>query len=110
MRWEMLVHPRCEDEFRALKVRNDRLLTKVIRDLELLRAFGLDLLPEDRVKKLTDEVFELRTRTGSDINRVLFGIRQGRLLLLVVSFVKKTQRTPSRLIDLASRRLADWSE
>ena len=110
MRWEMLVHPRCEDEFRALKVRNDRLLTKVIRDLELLRAFGLDLLAEDRVKKLTDEVFELRTRTGSDINRVLFGIRQGRLLLLVVSFVKKTQRTPSRLIDLASRRLADWSE
>lgn len=110
MRWEMQVHPACEEELRALKIRNDRLLTKVIHDLDLLREFGLELLAEDRVKKLADEVFELRTRTGSDINRVLFGIRAGRLIILVVTFVKKAQRTPPRLIDLAKRRLNEWGE
>jgi len=35
----------------------------------------LALLAEGRVKRLTPDVFELRTRRGSDVNRVLFGVR-----------------------------------
>ena len=105
--WQLVLHPDCERELLELKATNDDLLTKVIHDLRLLREFGLELLTEGRVKKLTDEVFELRTRRGSDINRVLFAVREGRLCLLAVSFVKKTQRTPRTFIELAQGRLAD---
>ncbi len=108
MAWEMLLHPECEKDLRGLKARNDRLLTKVIHDLDLLREFGLELLAEDRVKKLTDDVYELRTRVGTDINRVLFGVAPGRLILLALSFVKKQQRTPATLIAVAQRRLSEW--
>ncbi|MCA1841538.1 MAG: type II toxin-antitoxin system RelE/ParE family toxin [Actinobacteria bacterium] len=92
----------------ALKKHNDELLTKVIHDLELLREFGLELLGQDRVKKITEEVFELRTKRGSDINRILFGTRNERILLLATSFVKKSQRTPKEKIEVALRRLAEW--
>ncbi len=106
--WQLILHPACERELLALKLTNDDLLTKVIHDLRLLREFGLDLLSEGRIKKLTAEVFELRTRRGSDINRVLFGVRENRVCILVASFVKTTQRTPSAVIALAQRRLAEW--
>jgi phage-related protein len=109
-RWQLLLHPDCERELLDLKRTNDDLLTKVIHDLRLLREFGLVLLAEGRVKRLTPDVFELRTRRGSDINRVLFGVHEGRLMVLAASFVKKTQRTPRASIELAERRLAEWSE
>lgn len=106
--WKTYLHPECEKELLELKRTNDGLLTKVIYDLMLLREFGLELLGEGRVKKLTDEVYELRTQQGSNINRVLFGIRKDKVLLLAASFVKKTQRTPSRWIDAAEQRLREW--
>lgn len=110
IRWRLVLHPGCEQELLELKQSNDDLLTKVIHDLRLLREFGLALLADGRVKRLTPDVFELRTRRGSDINRVLFGVRGGRLFVLATSFVKKTQRTPRDAIDLAQRRLGEWSE
>lgn len=76
-RWQLVLHPDCERELLDLKRTNDDLLTKVIHDLRLLREFGLALLAEGRVKRLTPDVFEVRTRRASDINRVLFGVQRG---------------------------------
>ena len=92
-----------------MKRTNNELLTKVIHDLRLLGEFGLQMLSEGRIKKLTADVFELRSKRGSDINRVLFGVREGRVCVLTASFVKKTQRTPRGMIELAQQRLAEWS-
>ena len=93
-----------------LKKQNDELLTKVIHDLDLLREFGLELLADDRAKKVRPDLFELRTRRGSDINRILFGVKSGWVILLATSFVKKTQRTPEEKIKLAEKRLEEWEE
>ena len=106
--WQLVLHPECERELLELKTKNDDLLTKVLHDLRLLRQFGLDLLAEGRIKKLTPEVFELRTKRGSDINRILFGVRENRVCILAASFVKKTQKTPAAVIELAHKRLAEW--
>lgn len=106
--WKPVLHPDCEAELKRLKGTNNKLLSKVIYDLRLLREFGLGLLSEDRVKKLTDEIFELRTKQGSNINRVLFGVREKRVLVLVASFVKKSGRTPKGMIELAEQRLTEW--
>lgn len=106
--WETVLHPDCEDELLALKGANNKLLSKVIRDLSLLREFGLDLLKEDRVKKLSRTVYELRTKQGSNINRVLFGVRGDRVFVLATSFVKKTTKTPKSMIEQAEKRLKEW--
>jgi phage-related protein len=95
---------------RQLKGTNNKLLSKVLQDLRLLREFGLKLLEEDRVKKLSSDVYELRTRQGSNINRVLFGVRGDRVFVLVTSFVKKSNRTPKSMIRVAEERLAQWGK
>ena len=55
--WQLVLHPACERELLELKVTNDDLLTKVIHDLRLLCEFGLDLLAEGRIKKLTAQIY-----------------------------------------------------
>ena len=53
-------------------------------------------------------MFELRTKRGSNINRILFGVHENRVCILATSFVKKTQKTPRTEIELAERRLEEW--
>lgn len=106
--WKTVLHPECEAELKALKGSNNKLLSKVINDLKLLREFGLELMEKDRVTKLSDKVFELRTKQGSNINRVLFGVEKGKVFILATSFVKKTTKTPKGMIALAENRLKEW--
>ncbi|HEY7952471.1 MAG TPA: type II toxin-antitoxin system RelE/ParE family toxin [Solirubrobacteraceae bacterium] len=61
-------------------------------------------------RHLEDEIFEVRADGDRVIYRVLFareGVRS-QVLLALVAFKKKTQRTPSTEIALALRRLCDW--
>lgn len=108
--WKTRLHPECEKELKKLNKTNPKLVSKVIYDFRLLQQFGLELMEEERVTKLTKTIFELRTKQGSNINRVLFGIKKGKVVLLTRSFVKKTQKTPKGEIELAERRFKEWKE
>jgi phage-related protein len=61
-------------------------------------------------RHLRGAIYEVRAQ-GSHVSvRLLFAQegKKGRLLLALVGFEKKTQKTPDRLIQLAEKRLADW--
>lgn len=55
-------------------------------------------------------VYEVRADGEAASYRILFASEglKGRILLALVAFQKQTQRTPPRVIELASRRLVDW--
>ncbi len=61
-------------------------------------------------RHLQDELFEVRADGGRVIYRILFAREgeQGQVLLSLVAFKKKTQKTPPAQIELAARRLRDW--
>lgn len=70
-----------------------------------VRELGLEA-----ARKLRGEIWEVRADGNRVIHRVLFA-REGRrsfILLALVGFAKKTQRTPPDVILLAEQRLADW--
>lgn len=52
---------------------------------------------------LVDGIFEIRAQTGGDITRVLYFFFSGREIILTNGFVKKTQKTPQREIELAKK-------
>lgn len=52
--------------------------------------------------------FEIRTKFGSDITRVLYFFVIGRRIILTNGFVKKTQKTPASEIALAKQYRADY--
>jgi phage-related protein len=61
------------------------------------------------VRKMEVALWELRSTTSQGIARVFFTVRGARMILLH-GFVKKSQRTPSRHLDVAARRLRDLGD
>lgn len=61
-------------------------------------------------RHLRREIYEVRADGPGGSYRVLFAEegRRGRILLSLVAFAKKTQKTPPGEIETAERRLRDW--
>ena len=61
-------------------------------------------------RHLTGDIYEVRADGERVIYRVLFAGegKQSQVLLALVAFKKKTQKTPPQQIRLAQRRLRDW--
>lgn len=70
-----------------------------------VRQYGLK-----EARHLRGDLYEVRAEGERAAYRVLFAPegRQGQVLLALEAFSKKSQQAPTRLIDLAERRLADW--
>ena len=73
---------------------------KVLDNLKLLQIHGHHLR-EPYSKPLGDGIFELRTRLGSDITRVLYFFFVGKKIVLTHGFVKMTQKIPPQEIERA---------
>ncbi len=59
---------------------------------------------EPYVKHLQGPVWEMRMRGRDGISRALYVAASGRRVVIVRVFVKKTQKTPHRELELALRR------
>jgi phage-related protein len=70
---------------------------------ELLEEFGLELrMPHSRA--MGNGLFELRPRGREGIARVFYCTKVGRKIIILHSFIKKTNDTPKRELDIARRR------
>ena len=84
-----------------------KMRAKVLRTVSLLQNAGPSLR-EPYSKMLDDGIFEIRTKLGSDITRVLYFFVIGKKVILTNGFVKKTQKTPPAEIDLAKQYRAEY--
>jgi len=85
---------------KSLPAADRRIVGEDIKDVEFAWPLGLPL-----VKSLGRELWEVRSSlTQGRIARVIFCVFEGQMILLH-GFIKKTQKTPSREIDLALRRM-----
>ena len=76
---------------------------------ELLEEFGLDLhLPYSRA--MGSGLFELRPRGKEGSARVFYCTKVGKKIIVLHSFVKKTQKTPKRELETARKRQREVSE
>ncbi len=70
---------------------------------ELLEEFGLELrMPHSR--SMGGGLFELRPRGREGIARVFYCTKVGKKIIILHSFIKKTNETPKRELDIARRR------
>jgi phage-related protein len=80
-----------------------KLRAKALRTIELLRQFGPQLpMPHSR-RIAGHDLYELRTRFGSNISRMFYFHHSGRLYVVSSGFVKKTDRTSRQEIERAAR-------
>ncbi len=77
---------------------------KFLRIAELIESKGLDRVREPYVKHLEGLLWEIRMRGRDGISRALYVTARERRVVVVRVFVKKTQKTPRREINLALER------
>ena len=66
------------------------------------------MLREPFSKKISDHIFELRIRQGTNIVRILYFYAEDDTACLNNGFIKKTERTPERELLKAERYRGDY--
>ena len=74
------------------------------RIVELIQGYGLEQMREPHVKHLEGPLWEMRMKGKDRVSRAIYVTARGRRVVVVRVFVKKTQKTPKREIDLALER------
>ena len=82
---------------------------KLLGILEILQEKG-NLLREPYSKHLEDGIFEIRGKVGTVISRVLYFFFYVRKIILTNGFIKKSQKTPKKEIQMAKNRRHDYIE
>lgn len=84
-----------------------KMRTKLEKSIALLQQVGPELrLPYS--EHLDDGIFEIRAKQGTNITRVLYFFFVGKKIILTNGFVKKTQKTPKKELDLAKKYRAEY--
>jgi phage-related protein len=74
------------------------------RIVRLVKAFGLERVREPYIKHIEGRIWEMWLRGRDRIARAPYVTATGRRVVILRTFVKRTQRTPRREIELARRR------
>ena len=54
------------------------------------------------------KIWELRIRFAGDISRMLYFSPSGKTIILLHGFIKKTQKTPNKEIEIALTRMNEY--
>ena len=86
---------------------DDKAAGRIDAFIERLRIYG-NRMQGKFVKKLTDDIFELRVKQFDRIFRVLFFYQPRMLIVITSGFQKKTEQTPPVEIARAERLERLW--
>jgi phage-related protein len=78
-----------------------------MRIRSLIQDHGLERVRHPHVDHIEGELWEMRLKGPSGIARALYITRRQQRVVVVRVFVKKTQKTPRREIQLARSRAAE---
>ncbi len=87
---------------------NKKVKAKIVWTFDLVE--DLQRVPETYLKHIehTEGLYEIRVQSGSDIFRIFCFFDEGKLVVSVNGFQKKTQKTPKKEIELALKIKAEY--
>lgn len=94
----------AEEEFLSL---DTSLKAKFLHISELIENFGPFRIGLPHIRHLEDKLWEIRMRGEKGIARSLFITYAGKRLIILHTFIKKTQQTPKKVLDKAKRKLKE---
>lgn len=86
---------------------DNKMRAKMASMISLLQENGYNLR-EPYSKHLSEAIFELRAKVGSDITRVMYFFYIDRRVILTNGFVKKTKKTPLKELEKAKKYRQDY--
>jgi phage-related protein len=81
-------------------------LGRYLRYSDRMEVYGPDLgMPQTRA--MGEGLFELRLKAAEGIARVFYCTMVGKKIVILHQFIKKTDKTPSKELEIARRRLKE---
>jgi len=81
-------------------------LGRYLRYSDRMEVYGPDLgMPHTRA--MGEGLFELRLKAAEGIARVFYCTMVGRKIVILHHFIKKTDKTPSKELEIARRRMKE---
>ena len=80
---------------------------KVVKLIDLSSEYGV-LLKEPYTKQIRGKIRELRIKDSQGAVRILYFTFTGKRFILLHGFIKKTDKTPEREIEIAEKRMNDF--
>jgi len=104
MTWKVgFLSRRLEGEILALPA---GFVARFLRYAERMELYGPDLgMPHTRA--MGQGLFELRLKAAEGIARILYCTIVDRQIVMLHQFVKKTEKTPAKELDIARRRMKE---
>lgn len=102
--WTVETGEAAEQEIRDLP---PDLQSRFLHVSGMLEQFGPQKVGMPHVRPLEQKLWEMRMKGRDGIARAIYFVATGRRLVVVRVFVKKSQKTPRREIDLALRRMKE---
>lgn len=84
----------------------DGILSNLLHILEIIEEFG-PAIGKPYTAPMGNGLFEIRAKGKEGIGRSLFCTVKGKEIIILNFFVKKTQKTPKKEIDLARNRMKE---
>lgn len=100
MNWTVKFYPGVEQDISAMPT---GIATRMIKLLELVEDKD-PKLGEPHTKALGNKLFEVRAKSVEGIDRSLFCYQKQQTIIVLCAFVKKTDKTPKAMLDLAKKR------
>ncbi|MDB1122403.1 type II toxin-antitoxin system RelE/ParE family toxin [Vibrio algarum] len=101
MAWNIDLFEGVEDEILRMP---PKIQARMIKMLELIETHGANL-GEPHTKSMGKGLFEIRAKAQEGIGRSLFCYLNGKNIVILRAFVKKSQKTPKKELTLAINRM-----
>lgn len=102
MRWTVeILNAAVVAEIEALP---DDMRARLSRVVQVIEDIGFHALPRESVKHLDGKLWELRITGRDGISRAIYITASGQRAVILRAFVKKTQKTPRRELEIARQR------
>ena len=105
MSWHVEITDEAKPELQSLP---DDMRAHFLRTAQMLEDFGPHAVRWPHVDHLEDKLWEIRMRGRDGIARAIYFAAQGQRLIVVRAFIKKTEKTPRREIEVACARMQGW--
>ena len=105
MRWKIEFYDiKVMKSIRQWPVRIEAKFAKIVR---LIEEFGPEGVGMPHIKALGQGLFAIRVKSAEGIGRAFFCGIKGKIIIILNEFIKKTQKTPQKEIDLAKKRMKE---
>lgn len=100
MTWKIRFYSNVDQQILSMP---PKIQARMLRILELMEKHGANIGPP-HTESIGDGLFEIRAKAQEGIGRSLFCYLSGKQIVILHSFIKKSQKTPRRDIQLAQIR------